>query len=174
MMARMIEPSEGPPMRFRCLALLILAASLPAAAAHGDPKQPISARDAPRMLSDAEMDQVTAGSLTLSLDLAAAATGPAAFAHTQGATRIERATMLKLAPVPGAPPQAQARLLGEQAAEIAIGSGRAAASGDGTASCTARVDALGEIAFLRSISAATIAPGSATCLCSLFAIAPIR
>ncbi len=162
-------------MRRFFLALLVLAAGLPARAAHSDPAWPAAAHDAPpRLVSEGEMDQVTAGGIALRLDLASAATGTAPFTRTQGETRIERATMLKIGLIPGAPPQAQARLLGEQAAEIAIGSGRADASGDASARCSASAGALGDIAFIHSLASAATTPNSATCLCSVFAIAPVK
>jgi len=137
-------------------------------AAHADPKRAELLR-----LSDADMDSVTAGGLGLRLDLASAATGPTAFAAVQGETRIGRATMLEVALDPAAPPQAQARLTGTQAVEIGLGSGRAVANGD-AASCSASAAALGDVTYLHSLSSAVATPGAATCLCSLFAIAPLK
>lgn len=147
---------------------LPIAALLLCSGAQADPK-----RAAPLRLSDTEMDGVTAGGLGLRLDLASAATGPAAFASVAGETRIGRATMLEVALDPAAPPQAQARLTGTQAVEIGLGSGRAVAIGD-AAHCSASAAALGDISYLHSLSSAVAAPGAATCLCSLFAIAPIK
>ena len=156
------------PARGRCLALPILAAALVASAAHAGPKQ----STAPMLLSESEMDRVTAG-LALRVDLASAASGPAAFAAVAGETHIGRTTMLDIVLDPAAPPAARARLTGTEAVEVGLGSGRASAAGD-DAHCTASVAAFGNIAFLHSLSSAAATPSSATCLCSVFAIAPIK
>jgi hypothetical protein len=147
----------------------ILAALLAASAAQAGPRQ----IPAPMLLTDSEMDRVTAGGLALHVDLASAARGPAAFAAVAGETHIGRATMLDVVLDPAAPPAARARLTGIEAVEIGLGSGRASATGD-DAHCTASVAALGDIAFLHSLLSAAVTPSSATCLCSVFAFAPIK
>jgi hypothetical protein len=177
------EPSKSAiasiaPHRLRArdawLVLLVFWGALYAGIARGDPKAPATALAAPKVLNDGEMDTVTAGGIALRLDLAASASGGTAFTNARGEARIVRATMLKIATVPGAPPQAQARLLGEQAADIAIGTGHATASGDGAAGCSARAEALGDIAFIRGLASAATTPTAATCLCAIFAIAPVK
>jgi hypothetical protein len=125
------------------------------------------------ILSESEMDRVTAGGLALHVDLASVASGPAAVASVAGETRIGRATMLDVVFDPAAPPAARARLTGTEAVEIGLGSGRASAAGE-DAHCTASIAAIGDIAFLHSLASAVAAPNAATCLCSVFAIAPIK
>ena len=161
---RTIKPAGG-----GCIALHILAAMLAASTAHAGPRQ----SPAPMILSESEMDRVTAGGLGLRVDLASAARGPAAFAAVAGETRIGRATVLDVVLDPAAPPAARARLTGTEAVEIGLGSGRASAAGD-DAHCTASIAAVGDIAFLHSLSSAAATPSSAPCLCSVFAIAPIK
>jgi hypothetical protein len=157
------------PARAGCLALQILAAALAAGVAQAGPRQ----SSAPMLLTESEMDRVTAGGLALRVDLASAASGPAAVASVAGETRIGRATMLDVVFDPAAPPAARARLTGTEAVEIGLGSGRASAAGE-DAHCTASIAAIGDIAFLHSLASAVAAPNAATCLCSVFAIAPIK
>lgn len=157
------------PARGGCLALPILATALAASIAQAGPRQ----SPAPMILSESEMDRVTAGGLALYVDLASVASGPAAVASVAGETRIGRATMLDVVFDPTAPPAARARLTGTESVEIGLGSGRASATGD-DAHCTASVAAIGDIAFLHSLASAVAAPNAATCLCSVFAIAPIK
>lgn len=161
-------------MRSCCLLLFIFLSTNSPAPAHADPKAASRALPStPRLLTATEMDQVTAGSLALRLDLAGMATGSTASASVEGEARIARASMLAVTPVAGAPPAARLRLRGTVTAEVALGTGRAFATGDGT-TCSARADTIGEIAFIRSIAASVVNPGSSTCLCSVFAIAPVK
>ncbi len=157
------------------LPLLVILTALSSATARADPASVIAANHPGlRALSLDEMDRVTAGGLTLSVDLASAAHGRFASAATTAQARIARANLLKVAPVEGAPARAGLRLQGEVPAAIGVGNGQAAASGDGVKSCAARADALGNIAFLHSLVMTATTPSSVTCLCSVFAIAPLR
>ena len=114
------------PERRRCLALPILVIVLAASVAHAGPRQ----SSAPMLLSESEMDRVTAGGLALRVDLASAASGPAAFAAVAGETHIGRTTMLDVVLAAAAPPAARARLTVTETVEIGLGSGRAAAALD--------------------------------------------
>jgi hypothetical protein len=155
--------------------LFVVLMALSLGTAHADPASLIAANQGgPRALSLDEMDRVTAGGLALSVDLASAAQGRFARADTAAQARIARTTLLKVAPVEGAPARAGLRLQGEVPAAIGVGSGQAAASGDGAKSCAARAGALGDIAFLHSLVMTASTPSSVTCLCSVFAIAPLR
>lgn len=167
--------TAGKSIRASIRPFLIALTALSSAMAHADPASVIAANHhGPRALSLDEMDRVTAGGLTLRFDLASAAQGRFASADTAAQARIARANLLKVAPVEGAPAPAGLRLQGEVPAAIGVGSGQAVASGDAAKSCTARADALGEIAFLHTLAMTATTPSSVTCLCSVFAIAPLR
>jgi hypothetical protein len=154
---------------------LIVLTALSPATARADPASVITANHkGPQALSLDEMDRVTAGGLALRFDLASAARGGLASATATAQAQIARANLLKVAPVAGAPARAGLRLQGEVPAAIGLGTGEAIASGDGAKSCTARADALGNIAFLHSLVMTATTPSSVTCLCSIFAIAPLR
>lgn len=128
----------------------------------------------PMVLTEAQMDKITAGTIRMQIDVAGSAEGPAASTSVDSQSRIVEAKVLRVAMNPGAPPQASARLLGETPAEIAIGFGHAFASGESSAGCSARAEAIGNIDFSHYTNTTIMTPKSVTCLCSLFAVSFIK
>lgn len=131
---------------------------------------------APIVLSDRQLDFVTAGESKLELDLSAAAQGPTATAITSGTSQSAGAKILLIETSSNAHGVTGARLLGTVPATLVLATGKAQASG-ATAQCSANVVTSGEFAYLTEASLRTAAPGSAgvattvTCACAALAIA---
>lgn len=126
----------------------------------------------PTRLSDRQLDRITAGGPTLSLDLAAAGQGQNAFASTTGAIRSADTTIVQVDMTPGAP----AHLLSTTPATVIIAAGQATAGGTEGAQCSAGIQTTGNFSFLRVVSENANLPPSAgvpyavTCSCSALAI----
>lgn len=129
---------------------------------------PAFAQDkAPLILSDTQMDSVTAG-FTLTADLSATATGTTALTSTNGAMHLGTANILLV----DDNPKTGLKLTGQSDAAIGFGGGEAVAQG-ADASCTAKTILVGAIAYRDQIAAATTTPTSAICTCAALAISLI-
>lgn len=129
----------------------------------------------PTRLSDRQLDRITAGGSTLSLDLSASAQGLNAFASTAGTIQSANTTIMQVDLSPGAP----ARVLSTTQAAVIIAAGQAIASGTDGAQCSANIQTTGTYSFLKVVSETTNLPPSApglpyvvTCACGALAIAP--
>ena len=141
--------------------LIVLGCGL-AAPAIANPAQ------APRVLTDEDLDFTAAGPIRIDLTLSASAGGPAADSSTQGQVTTAKATIARVTMDPSAPPSAQARLLGAATAEIGFGAGKADASGPINPTCSASAAATGDAAYVtQSRDFTTI---TATCSCTAFAV----
>lgn len=116
------------------------------------------------VLSDNQLDTVTAG-IAMNLDLAATATGPTAATATNGAVHVGTADVLTV----GGSAKSGWHLTGDRPSQVAFGGGVAAASG-AAAGCTAKIQVVGDLAYLNQISAATATPIGAICTCAALAI----
>ena len=126
------------------------------------------APDARRILDDRQLDSVTAGAVSVDLELSASAAGPTAVTSARGSIMTARTTVLRISVDPSAPAPAAAQLLGASAADLAFGAGEAKATGATNAQCSAIPTATGDFTLL---SQSRIATGvTATCSCSAFAI----
>jgi hypothetical protein len=139
--------------------------------------EPSRTLGSPIVLSDKQLDQVTAGAVTLGLDLTAAAQGPSVVAFTQGTVRSAGTTVLQvdLSPDPARGPGA--RLQAVVPATVFFAAGNAAASGASNPQCAANVETTGDFAFLTEATLNTATPSAAgspmtvNCACAAFAIA---
>jgi hypothetical protein len=130
---------------------------------------------APAVLSNAQLDRVTAGSTTLSLELAAHAQGPTATTTTEGSVQGAPTTILLVATDPREPQGAQVHLLGALPVDLIFASGRATATGGNSPDCSAKIDIVdvANIAFITQMSSTITGANSATCSCAAFAIARV-
>lgn len=119
----------------------------------------------PIALNDSQMDMVTAG-VAINLDLAATATGPTTATSTSGKVQVGTANVLTVT----GDAKSGYRLVGDSPAQVAFGGGQATASGATDANCTAQIAVVGNLAYLKQISAATTMPTSAICTCAALAI----
>ncbi len=124
-------------------------------------------------LDDQQLDSVTAGAVTLRLDLTAFAQGPTVIASTMGTIRSADSTIL-LVDLDRA--SGQTRLLGTTPAELFFASGQAFASGLDGAQCSANVQTSGDFAYLTEANLRTAIPNPAAnpttvaCSCAAFGI----
>lgn len=149
------------------LARLALAAGLWGSAAAA------LAAEGPVLLSDRQLDAVTAGTATVNLDLSASAQGQAATAATTGAIRAADTTILLIELRKTASGVTVPRLLGPSPAGIVLAAGDATASGSEAAQCSAGVEPSGDFAFLIQAAAKTVNPGppiAVNCACAAFGI----
>lgn len=123
----------------------------------------------PKVLSQPELDAVTSAGLTMDLELSANATGPTAMTSTQGTVTIGRTTALRVAIDPGAPPPAQARLLGAFDAAVGIAVGKANASGANDAQCSANVATSGAD-YTSIVQSQNFTAMAASCSCAAVAV----
>lgn len=129
---------------------------------------PALAQDkAPLILSDTQMDSVTAG-FTMTADLGATAAGPTAMTSTTGTMRLGTANILLV----DDNPKSGLKLTGQSEASIGFGGGEAVARGN-DASCTAKTILVGPLAYRDQIAGATTTPTSAICTCAALAISLI-
>jgi hypothetical protein len=153
---------------------LVAAATLVAqhAARAGQPE--VGAARASIILSDAQMDALTASGITASLDLTATATGPNVSTSTEGSVRTAHTTILSIdiepSTDPSSPGSVRARLVGELPADLLFAAGSAKASGASNAQCTANLNTPSTFAFLTQLSRRSITPTLATCSCAAFGI----
>ena len=127
-------------------------------------------------LSDLQLDSLTAAA-AVRLNLSAFAQGPTAATVTQGSVRSARTSILPIAADPRAPAAARWHSTGAPVpAAVFLASGRASATGQSGAQCTATVEMIGDFAYSKDISerasvpATAAAPPSVTCLCSAITI----
>lgn len=149
-------------LQLSVLACAIAASALAEAAAD-------DAGPAAYVLSDSQLDAVTAGATVISMDLAAMAHGPVAFTSTEGMIRHLRGKILLVDTSPGGP--ANAGIVTQHTGELAYGVGRAVAVGGTDAAASATVGLQGHFAFLRQSSLAAVTPGSATAVVSFVFVA---
>jgi hypothetical protein len=121
-----------------------------------------------KVLNDRQLDSVTAGAVSINLDLSASAEGPTAVTSTQGSIRNARTTVLLLGMNLAAPKSAQAQLIGMPTADLVFAIGKAGASGASDAGCSAVLSGVGNALYVAQSRTST--PISATCYCSAFAI----
>lgn len=129
---------------------------------------PVKVVEARRLLNDKELDSVTAGAVSIDVELSAAAEGTNAVTSTQGSIATARGTVLRIAVDPSAPEPARARLLGVSTADFALGIGKANAEGTSNVGCSASVIAVGDVTYIAQSRIATAI--SATCSCSALGI----
>jgi hypothetical protein len=125
------------------------------------------------LLSDRQLDVVTAGSATVNLDLTAAAQGETASATTTGSIRSADTTVLLIDLRPTASGVVVPHLLGRIPVGIVLASGDAAASGTTGAQCSATVEPSGDFVFLTEAALKTVAsapPIAVNCACAAFGI----
>jgi hypothetical protein len=129
------------------------------------------------VLTDRQLDSLTAAAATVRLDLSAFAQGPRAMTSTQGSAASGQTTVLPIAADPRAPAEAHWHPTGPpRPAIVFIAAGRASASGESSAQCSANIDLIGDFAYSlqtasqTSLPPTTAAPMSVTCLCSAVAI----
>jgi len=149
--------------RLFLLGSIAVAASLPGAA-FADPLE----------LSDGQLDQVTAGSASLRVDLAAVAQGSAATALTTGAVRSVDTSIQLVRLSPGA--AGDVALIGDVPATLFFANGSAAAAGSANADCSGNIETSGNFAYLTEASVRFQTPGSTgfpiavNCDCAAFGI----
>ena len=116
-----------------------------------------------------QLDLVTAGAGSVTLDLAASALGASAVSLTAGSVQTTRTTILRISLDSRTP----AHLLGVEAVDLILAAGRAQAVGDSNAQCMAKIATAIDLVFMIRSSVAVVTPTSATCSCAAFAIAPV-
>jgi hypothetical protein len=137
--------------------------------------QPTAAVGDPLVLSDRQLDHVTAGAAGLQVDLAAVAQGSAATAYTTGTVRSVD-TSIQLVQVSTKVPGDMA-LIGNVPATLFFANGGAAAAGSTSADCSGSIETSGSFAYLIEASARLQTSGSAgfpiavNCNCAAFGIA---
>lgn len=142
---------------------ITMAAGLPTAAV-GDPL----------VLSDRQLDQVTAGAASLRVDLAAVAQGSAATALTTGTVRSVETSIQLVRVSPGA--AGGVALIGDVPATLFFANGRAAAAGSGNSDCSGNIETSGNFAYLTEASVrfqttgSTGFPTAVNCDCAAFGI----
>ena len=126
------------------------------------------------VLSDQALDEITAGttslSLTLSLALTAYASGVTATTSTEGLIRTAETTILSISVDPGTANVVTPRLVDEEPADIVVAWGQAKAAGDAGAQCSATINNPLSLAFVVQTQTQSISTTSALCSCSLFGI----
>ena len=124
--------------------------------------------DGRKLLSDEELDTVTAGGVNVDFDLSAGAGGPNAITSAQGAIRTTRSPVLRIEVDPSAPEAARSKLLGVSTAELVFGFGKADAEGSDNVQCTAAPTVVADVTYLSLVK--TMSLLSATCSCATFAL----
>jgi hypothetical protein len=125
----------------------------------------------PIILDNSQLDFVTAGSGSVTLDLSASAQGVGATSSTAGSVQTARSTLLRVA-LDG-PDVARARLLGVDPVDYVFAVGQASANGESNAQCTASLVTAIDLIFIVRLSVAAVTATSATCSCAAFAISPV-
>jgi hypothetical protein len=121
------------------------------------------------LLTDDQMDEVTAGRVTMDVELSANANGPSVITSTQGSVTVGQTTGLRIAVDDTAPPEARARLLGSANLEVGIAAGKADASGARDATCAADVGVSGaDVTYIKQSHDFTAV--TATCSCTALAV----
>jgi hypothetical protein len=121
-------------------------------------------------LDDGQLDVVTAGAGSVTLDLSASAQGVGAISSTVGSVQTARSTILRIAFEGGV---AGARLLRVDPVDYILAAGRASAMGTSNAQCTANLMMAIDLIFAIRLNFAAATTTSATCACAAFAIAPV-
>lgn len=136
---------------------------------------PTAAVSAPLVLSDQQLDLVTAGGASLEVDLAAAAAGSRAVTSATGAIGLVD-TSIQLVQV-SPRPAGTVTLVGNVPATLFFAKGSAAAAGSTTASCSGNIETSGSFAYLTeaSVQLQTSSPAgfpvAVNCNCAAFGIA---
>jgi len=121
---------------------------------------------ADRILTDDQLDTVSASGENVTLELSASADGPAAVSTTRGQVASGRSTVLKVSYDPNAFPAARARLVDTVAADVILANGEADASGASNAQCSAKIMTTGSFAYFDQAQMQTVTPSSAVCACA--------
>ena len=124
------------------------------------------------ILTDNELDSVTAGGAHIDLELSSMATGSAALTSAQGSIASVLSSVLHLEWDESKPETARARLLGVASAELIFANGKAVADGGSNAQCSAVPLVAGDGAY--AAQSAHTTPISATCSCAGFAVGLIN
>lgn len=130
---------------------------------------------APLVLSDRQMDFVTAGAASLRLDLTAMAEGPPATAFTVGKVRSADTTIPLVRVSPGA--VRYVTLVRTIPVTLFFAAGQATAAGTLNEDCSGGIETTGSFAYLTEASVRTQTPGVAgfpttvNCNCAAFGIA---
>jgi len=122
------------------------------------------------VLSDQELDSITAAAARIDLDLSAFAQGPTAVTSTAGSVGTGRTTVLRITTDPQAPALAHMRLVGTSTADIVFAAGHAEAAGASDARCTANLTPNGNFAYLAQSKTVSNTATSAVCSCAAFGI----
>jgi hypothetical protein len=170
-----VFPAPGAPEIFRAGKFIRLAfVSVSLASAAGLPG---TAASAPFVLSDRQMDGVTAGTATLRLDLSAMAEGSTATTYTAGTVRSADTSILLVQVSPrshGRPRDIEFK--GRVPATVVLAAGQATATGSAGADCSGHIETSGNIAYLAEASLRTRTsasggfPIAANCACAAIAI----
>jgi hypothetical protein len=123
----------------------------------------------PTLLDDGQLDVVTAGAGSVTLDLSASAQGAGSISSTGGSIQTARSTILRVAFESGL----RARLVRVDPVDYVLAAGRASAMGTSHAECSATLVTAIDLVFIMRVGAATVTTTSATCACAAFAIAPV-
>jgi len=127
----------------------------------------------PLLLSNKQLDRITAGGATLQIDLSAEALGATATTSAVATIQsVNTAILLVQIDSEGAKIP-RVRFLGHAPATVFLGAGRATASGATSRDCSASIEASGDFDYLTSVAQRTIAPGiptTLTCACAALAI----
>lgn len=122
---------------------------------------------APTPLRDVALDAVTAGAVTMNLELSANADGPSAMTSTTGSVNIGRATALRVAPADAA--GTPARLLATMDVDVGVAIGKAQASGANDATCAANT-AISGADYSYIAQSQNFTALAATCACTAMAV----
>ena len=122
------------------------------------------------LLTNKQLDDATAGSGELNLDLAAFAAGSTVTTSVQGSIRTGQTNILLVEITPATSSASRAKLIGVAEADLIFASGSASATGDIAANCSAQARLDGQVAFFAHTSSMTLTPNSVNCACSAFAV----
>jgi hypothetical protein len=160
----------GGASRKNLLRLILVAGTYVAQGSIAQAAEPGKGGNAAIVLTDKQLDSVTAASANIDLDLSAFAEGPNAVTSTEGSVSNASGEILRAAIDPSAPDAGRARSLGMAAADFTFASGQASASGASSAECSAALTITGNYDFLIGTSARSVTPTSAICSCAAFGI----
>ena len=123
---------------------------------------PASPASGPTVLADAQLDSITAGTMTVAIDLVALARGRTAFTSTMASLQSVHGKILMTDMRPGSTRQ--------QMVDLAYGYGVATAAGNSASQCSATPRIDGPVIFTRISNTQITTPSLAICSCSLISI----
>jgi hypothetical protein len=141
-----------------CIAVAGCAATPPGLSVHPPP--------GPVVLAESQLDSVTAGTSSATIDLVALARGTTASTSTAARLNSVQAMILLLGSNP--------RRLTQQMVDITYGSGTAEAEGDIEARCSATPRIDGPTLYASTTSTQITKPSLAVCSCALISISPVH